>query len=218
MAITKEQKLSFIQKILSGAYATYRKYKVLPSLTLAQGCLESGYGTSELAVNANDLFGMKWFPGCGFEPYSVDTQEYIDGEWITVKAPFMQFHTVTQCIEKHGVLMTKPRYKKVIETTDWKTATEEVWKAGYATDPTYPSKLQNVITAFKLDEYDRRAFTMAQIKDYDKIPDWQKPSVVKIVQLGLMVGDGKGLFNADEPFTRGEFAVVLDKIYESFLK
>ena len=32
---------------------------ILASVTLAQAILESGWGTSELAVNANNFFGMK---------------------------------------------------------------------------------------------------------------------------------------------------------------
>ena len=35
------------------------KTGILASLTAAQGILKSGYGTRELAVNANNIFGMK---------------------------------------------------------------------------------------------------------------------------------------------------------------
>ena len=31
---------------------------VLPSITIAQACKESAFGTSELALNANALFGI----------------------------------------------------------------------------------------------------------------------------------------------------------------
>jgi len=33
--------------------------EILPSIIIAQAILESNYGKSELAVNANNLFGMK---------------------------------------------------------------------------------------------------------------------------------------------------------------
>ena len=49
----------FITMIGPKATADYQKHGVLASITIAQACLESGYGTTELAKNANNLFGMK---------------------------------------------------------------------------------------------------------------------------------------------------------------
>lgn len=38
----------FIEQVRDGAIETYRKYGVLPSITVAQAALESGWGKSEL--------------------------------------------------------------------------------------------------------------------------------------------------------------------------
>lgn len=45
-----------------------RIYPIPHSLTMAQAVLESGWGTSWLAQNGNNLFGMRCFtPGCGIQ-------------------------------------------------------------------------------------------------------------------------------------------------------
>ena len=48
----------FITKMAPLAVADMRKSGVLASVTLAQAILESGWGTSELAVNACNFFCM----------------------------------------------------------------------------------------------------------------------------------------------------------------
>lgn len=49
----------FIKSLVPGAQNVYKKYNVLASLVIAQGCLESAYGTSGLAQKAHNLFGIK---------------------------------------------------------------------------------------------------------------------------------------------------------------
>ena len=49
----------FINNIAPLAVAEMRESGILASVIIAQACLESAYGTSELAVNAKNLFGMK---------------------------------------------------------------------------------------------------------------------------------------------------------------
>jgi Bax protein len=45
-----------------------RIYPIAHSLTMAQAAIESGWGTSWLAQNGNNLFGMRCFtPGCGMQ-------------------------------------------------------------------------------------------------------------------------------------------------------
>lgn len=50
---------SFINKVKGGAAALWPVYKVLPSVAIAQAALESAWGTSGLASNHNNLFGIK---------------------------------------------------------------------------------------------------------------------------------------------------------------
>lgn len=49
----------FIGTVLEGAVKNYDKYKVLPSVTIAQAALESGWGRSDKAARLNNIFGIK---------------------------------------------------------------------------------------------------------------------------------------------------------------
>ena len=51
-------KKEFVSLLGEQARADMTKTGILASLTTAQGILESGYGTRELAVNANNIFGI----------------------------------------------------------------------------------------------------------------------------------------------------------------
>ncbi|MEB4593937.1 MULTISPECIES: hypothetical protein [Bacillus amyloliquefaciens group] len=46
----------FIKKIAPDAQKIFVNYKILASLVIAQGCLESAYGTSGLAVVWGEVF------------------------------------------------------------------------------------------------------------------------------------------------------------------
>ena len=52
-----------------------RTKKVLPSVCIAQACLETGYGDSGLMTKANAYFGIKWTKGCGYDCYTSNTWE-----------------------------------------------------------------------------------------------------------------------------------------------
>ncbi|MCY7699185.1 glucosaminidase domain-containing protein, partial [Bacillus safensis] len=49
----------FIKKLAPGAQKVFKKHNVLASLVIAQGCLESGFGASDLSKQAYNLFGVK---------------------------------------------------------------------------------------------------------------------------------------------------------------
>ncbi|MCY7696534.1 glucosaminidase domain-containing protein, partial [Bacillus safensis] len=51
--------VDFIKKLAPGAQRVQKKYNVLASLVIAQGCLESGFGASDLSQQAYNLFGVK---------------------------------------------------------------------------------------------------------------------------------------------------------------
>ena len=52
----------FISTLGPLATKDMRTSGILASITMAQAILESGWGTSELAVNANNFFSMKELP------------------------------------------------------------------------------------------------------------------------------------------------------------
>lgn len=144
----------FIEDLAKAIEKEDKEGKILPSLLLAQGILESAWGTSELAKKGNNLFGIK---ARADEPYVVkDTKEFLNNKWITVKANFRKYKDYQECI-RHAIdrYLTMPRYSKIIEVKDYRAVCRLVWEAGYATDPKYPEKLINVIETYRLFEYDK---------------------------------------------------------------
>ena len=150
----------FISKVSSGAIETWKTHKILPSITVAQAILESNWGRSELAKNANNLFGIKGDRD-GFA-YFINTKEYIDGEMKTVRTHFRWYHEQADSLKDHGKFFTstdwrKENYKRVIGETDFKKAAEYLEESGYATDPMYAEKLIDIINEYDLDDLDLEA-------------------------------------------------------------
>lgn len=148
--MTKQQ--TFIDKISPAAVEDWNAFGVPASLTIAQGILESRWGTSELATKANNLFGIKGVGPAG--SYRKVSDEYVDGQKIEKASDFRKYNSWFESIRDHTEFLLKPRYAKVIGA-DWQTACKEVHKAGYATDPKYTDKLIERIVEYKLYEYDR---------------------------------------------------------------
>jgi flagellar rod assembly protein/muramidase FlgJ len=145
-------KQEFINAVVDGARKGYKKYGILPSLTIAQAILESGWGQSHIE---NNLFGIKAGSSWAGKIAIRETKEFVNGQWITVQAKFRAYDSFNESIEDHAKLLgTTDRYKKVIQAEDYIEACYEVWKAGYATDPNYSNKLINIIEQYELQQYD----------------------------------------------------------------
>ena len=148
----------FIVQIADYAKVLQEKYGILPSISIAQAILESDWGTSELSIKNNNYYGIK---GGSSEPtVTMSTKEFVDGEWIEVKADFRKYTTWQESMEDHSELFTKGttwnenQYTKVLTATDYKEAAYALQKSGYATDPNYPEKLIGLIEQYQLYQYD----------------------------------------------------------------
>ena len=149
----------FLSAIKQGAMDG-AKEGILPSITAAQAILESGWGSSQLAkAPNNNLFGIKDSEDWHGEIVTVPTQEYLNGDYITVNAAFRKYASWNDSVVDHAKFFTstewrKDNYRKVVNETDYRIAAQELKNAGYATDPTYPGKLIRLIEAYKLYEWD----------------------------------------------------------------
>lgn len=147
---------AFIGKVSIGAIETYKTYGVLPSISIAQSILESGWGTSGLTTQANNLFGIKAYNWNG-NIISMMTTEYEGGNAIQVMANFRNYNTWEESINDHGLfLYENSRYKKagVFSTENYVEQAYSLQKAGYATDPSYAMLLIELISQYKLEQYD----------------------------------------------------------------
>lgn len=144
---------SFIEKIGNEAKKLYiNGGNLLPSVTIAQAILESGWGKSTLAVKGNNLFGIK---GAYNGNYVImQTSEYINGKWIKVNAKFRKYPSIYDSLKDHDNLMNNSRYKKVRDNKDYVSQSKNLQLCGYATDPNYSNLLIQLIKENNLTKYD----------------------------------------------------------------
>ena len=127
---------------------------LLPSLCIAQACLESAYGTSELAYHANNLFGIKASNWTG-KVYNKQTKEWDGSKYITITAAFRAYDTMVACVEDYiKKLTTMSRYSNLVGCTNINKACEYIRTDGWATSPTYTTSLLAVVQKFNLTQYD----------------------------------------------------------------
>ncbi|MGT2906386.1 GBS Bsp-like repeat-containing protein [Streptococcus dentiloxodontae] len=150
---------SFLAAIYDGAVASLQ-YGVLPSITAAQAILESGWGKSTLsAAPNNNLFGIKASSDWRGETVTVPTQEYVNGQYVTVNAAFRKYNSWNESVLDHAKFFTetawrRSNYSQFVGERNYKVAAQKLHEAGYATDPGYASKLINLIDTYKLYEWD----------------------------------------------------------------
>ena len=178
-----------IAKIGSLFTADQKKSGILASVSMAQFILESGYGKSELALGANNCFGMKkslsgntWGGSTwdGSSVYTKKTQEQnADGSYVTITADFRRYSCVEDSIADHSAYLlgakngSKLRYEGLKGCTDYKKAAQIIKDGGYATSLTYVDKLCSIIERWKLIQYDVAGEASDVVKYYRVRKSWE---------------------------------------------
>lgn len=143
----------FIDDIASEAKTLQKQTSLFASITIAQAILESDWGRSDLAVEANNLFGIK---GSFNEQSSImPTDEVIDGERITIDDSFKKYETIQESMVDHMEFLQGGTYKAIKTSKNYREAASALQNGGYATDPNYAEKLIELIEEFKLNRYDK---------------------------------------------------------------
>jgi flagellar protein FlgJ len=151
----------FIAAAVPGAQLGWRQYGVPPSVTIAQAILESGWGRSGLASVDRNYFGIKCFNGVygtlanGCHLYKTNECTKA-GTCFATSATFRTYATMAHSFRDHGnFLNVNSRYKPAFAyTRDANRFIWAVWKAGYATDPNYYTKVTGIMAANGLYQYD----------------------------------------------------------------
>ena len=139
----------YVQKWASTAVREMYRSGVPASITLAQGMLESRCGLSSLAAEGNNHFGIKCHSDWKGKSMKVDDDR--KGECFRV------YDSAEESFRDHSdFLRYRDRYKFLFDydVTDYKAWAYGLKKAGYATDPAYPSKLIKLIEDYGLSRYD----------------------------------------------------------------
>ena len=155
---------AFISMVSQHAVSIANANDLYASVMIAQAIIESGWGGSTLSQAPNyNLFGIKGsYQG---QTVYMSTLEYLNGQWVTKNEPFRKYpsfaesfadnaYTLRNVSLQHGVYYYAGAWKS--NTTSYRDAT--AWLTGrYATDPSYASKLNNVIEAYQLTRFDTLA-------------------------------------------------------------
>ena len=144
---------AFINQIAPGAVAAQRLYGVPAAVTIAQAIDESGWGQSTLATRDNNLFGIKGSGPAGSD--ALPTQEFQNGQWVTITAQFRIYNDVAESINDHGKLLASSGYyTAAMAARNAPNAFAQALTGVYATDPNYGTNLISLMRSYNLYRFD----------------------------------------------------------------
>lgn len=151
--------LKFIEEMAAHVQKIAPLYGIrVYSPIIAQGVLESASGTSELAMNANNFFGLKWrenrcpsADGCYFK---IGSEQNPDGSYASGVMKWFKFPDMEAGVRGYFDFINNSRYASVKGVTDPETYLKNIKAAGYATSLKYVENLMNVIKKYDLTKYD----------------------------------------------------------------
>ena len=200
---------SYIEKYAKLAVQSQTKHRIPASITLAQGLLESGAGESRLAKECNNPFGIK----CGGSWYGKSMRMNDDA----LNECFRCYNNPKDSYEDHAEFLKKPRYSFLFDykINDYKSWAKGLKKAGYATDPNYPTKLINIIETYKLYEYDEGGKLLSEVNQSED--NTSKEFTDKIEEIN---GENDQLFGYQEIKNNGVrcYKLMNDDSYQHIAK
>lgn len=127
--------------------AAHRAGHIFPGYAACEAALESNWGQSRLAREANNLFGQKQSPTPlpGTITVALPTQEFLRGAWVTVPAHWVCFRTPEACFRARMALLQQARhsysaYDRALRAATGEQFVEEVSRA-WSTDPARATKV-----------------------------------------------------------------------------
>ena len=137
------------------------KYNIeVYSPIIGQAILESARGTSELAKNANNYFGLKYKKGrcptaCGIYQ-KIGSEQTLNGDYISSLMQWCKFKSLEDCVVGYLDFINIPRYSNLKGLTDPKEYLEKIKSDGYATSLNYVDNVYKVIQTYGLTKYDNK--------------------------------------------------------------
>lgn len=224
-------KQDYINKVSAIAVDLYKTTKILPSVVIAQCCLETGYGLgsdSTSLMKVNNLLGMKTdLINSTWKNYSVwsgqsitkTTPQYVNGKLIYKKDSFRKYSDYKNCILDYEMFLLNVQnnkgYKyrkiqgqtapaKVIHMIRIGTGTNEK-PEGYCTDPNYETKILKLIQQNDLTKYDKAAIAGQGVKQpVATASEKQWYRVAKAYKNGKYQGQDNAYENKDNAIARAK--------------
>lgn len=169
--MTKQQ---FIEKIAVYVEKYASSYGInVRSPIIAQAILESGYGTSELAINAHNYFGLKYREGrcktCIGIYDKVGSEQNDDGSYTSSAMKWCKFEDMENGVVGYFDFTNIPNYSNLKGVSNPQTYLENIKADGYATSHNYVANLMRVISDWDLTKYDKKEETQMGIKIEQRI-------------------------------------------------
>lgn len=149
----------FIEKIGACVQKYAPAYGIcVHSPIIAQAVLESARGTSELAVKANNYFGLKYKPGrCPTATGSytkVGSEQKADGTYTSASMQWFAFPDMEACVRGYFDFINNSRYANLKGVTNPEEYLTNIRADGYATSLRYVDNLMAVIRNYNLTRFD----------------------------------------------------------------
>jgi flagellum-specific peptidoglycan hydrolase FlgJ len=123
---------------------------IFPEYAACEAALESTWGRSRLAREANNFFGQKEsaqsIEGAG--TLALPTQEFLNGRWVTVIARWARFADPAACFRARMALLRRlehsyPAYARALAANHGELFIEEVSRV-WSTDPQRGAKVLSI--------------------------------------------------------------------------
>ncbi len=184
--------VAYINRYSAIALSEMYQNGIPASIKLGQALLESQYGTSELAQNTRNHFGLKCKDYWEGQRYYHPDDDY-DEQGNKLLSCFRVYQRVEDSYRDHSnFLKHSPWYKTLFELdrTDYRAWAKGLKKCGYATDPAYPAKLISVIERYELYRFDTQNMQShdAQVVLKTKWKTDHKPPEPFLIPEGYIMG------------------------------
>lgn len=203
-----KNKEEYIGYVAPYAQKACKRYGYLPSVLIAQACLENGYGVPAFfdnpgvadLVKYNNMVGIKagllseswadktvWTGGV----LNKDTPETYGNKNVTINDNFRKYDNPEQSFADYLLFMKYGAYTKggtpkygdaVLAIKDYKKLIRRVHELGYATGKTYSDNVIRIIEEQKLTRFDN----LDGVEPTIYTPGYRKPAQKKIIKLPAM--------------------------------
>lgn len=136
--------------LLKASEAAAAAGHIFAEYAACEAALESSWGKSKLAVEANNLFGQKQAKTqlAGTDTLELSTREYLRGAWVTVPARWIKFVDWAACFRGRMELLrrasgTHPHYASALAAKNGEEFVREVSKT-WSTDPARAEKVLSI--------------------------------------------------------------------------
>lgn len=153
LSVVFESPDEFVEHLWPHAQQAADKLGVNPRAILAQAALETGWGKYPIAKEDGtasfNLFGIKADSRWQGDRAVVNTLEFRDGVAKREKAAFRAYDSFGQSFDDYAkFLSSSDRYKDALTSgSDASMFAASLQKGGYATDPKYSEKIDNILSS-----------------------------------------------------------------------